>query len=748
MLKVIEQFGGEIAILNMTILVFMFFFIATLLKNNKLRLLYSLIVSFFVTLQIISLYSTQSFIGYQFYVHCNLRGISSMSSLFIPHIISSIFIFTLLVVINYHSIKLIKIVTHQFKIGVSRFQKLSFVLIFTFLSLVTISLKGNFIKDSKSLFTLFNNDNNLDFNKVLEENSIQNYTSPEQIESKAGKNIIIISLESIERGFFSEKFAHLTPNLKKLKNSWNYYDINQNVGSGWTSGSLYTSLTGFPAFFGQRTNKIFKESYNSKISSISHVLKKANYQTTFMNGDSEFSGVNDMLFALKFDKIIDAKNTKKTGFESFYGIRDKDLFDLAKDEIDINLKQKKPFALYISTTDTHFPDGIYDHRMESIISKKDSPLEFMVAAVDYMVGDLISHLKSKNMLENTAVYIIPDHLKMGDPTLFNNTGDRGLYLITNATRKDVNVKTSENLYQIDLPKMILNGAKVKHNQKFFTDYISGNKDQYIRENINSITAINVAGISKVNTESYSSPKISKRYEKYKKDTSRYIAHAGGIIDGHTYTNSLEAMNLSYEKGFRLFELDIIKTQDEKYVAAHDWKDWKSMTGYEGKVPITYKEFKSYKLFDKYTPLSIDQINEWFKMHPDATLISDKINEPKLFSKAFIDPNRLIMELFTQEAVEEGVNIGLLSSMPTQHVIENMDRELILKLKIKHVAVSRFFIASNKGLLKWLKDNNIKVYVYNVNQDESLTDTGIDEDYVTKYELDFVHGMYADNWIFE
>ena len=107
MLKVIEQFGGEIAILNMTILVFMFFFIATLLKNNKLRLLYSLIVSFFVTLQIISLYSTQSFIGYQFYVHCNLRGISSMSSLFIPHIISSIFIFTLLVVINYHSIKLI-----------------------------------------------------------------------------------------------------------------------------------------------------------------------------------------------------------------------------------------------------------------------------------------------------------------------------------------------------------------------------------------------------------------------------------------------------------------------------------------------------------------------------------------------------------------------------------------------------------------------------------------------------------------
>ena len=49
---------------------------------------------------------------------------------------------------------------------------------------------------------------------------------------------------------------------------------------------------------------------------------------------------------------------------------------------------------------------------------------------------------------------------------------------------------------------------------------------------------------------------------------RFIAHAGGRIEGMNYTNSLEALNNSYKNGFRLFELDIIETSDGEFVAAH------------------------------------------------------------------------------------------------------------------------------------------------------------------------------------
>ena len=48
----------------------------------------------------------------------------------------------------------------------------------------------------------------------------------------------------------------------------------------------------------------------------------------------------------------------------------------------------------------------------------------------------------------------------------------------------------------------------------------------------------------------------------------FIAHAGGAIDGITYTNSLEALDLSYSKGCKLFELDLVLTSDDKIIAKY------------------------------------------------------------------------------------------------------------------------------------------------------------------------------------
>ena len=55
------------------------------------------------------------------------------------------------------------------------------------------------------------------------------------------------------------------------------------------------------------------------------------------------------------------------------------------------------------------------------------------------------------------------------------------------------------------------------------------------------------------------------------------------------------LNLNYKKGFRLFELDIVESSDYIYVAAHDWKHWKSITGYTGVLPPTRVEFKPPKI---------------------------------------------------------------------------------------------------------------------------------------------------------
>ena len=50
-----------------------------------------------------------------------------------------------------------------------------------------------------------------------------------------------------------------------------------------------------------------------------------------------------------------------------------------------------------------------------------------------------------------------------------------------------------------------------------------------------------------------------------------IAHAGGGINGINYSNSIEALNHNYAKGFRYFEMDFSWTSDNKLVCLHDWK---------------------------------------------------------------------------------------------------------------------------------------------------------------------------------
>ena len=59
------------------------------------------------------------------------------------------------------------------------------------------------------------------------------------------------------------------------------------------------------------------------------------------------------------------------------------------------------------------------------------------------------------------------------------------------------------------------------------------------------------------------------YSKEVKPT-KYIAHAGGGINNITYSNCLEALNLNYKLGHRVFEIDFSCTSDNKLISLHDW----------------------------------------------------------------------------------------------------------------------------------------------------------------------------------
>jgi glycerophosphoryl diester phosphodiesterase len=234
-------------------------------------------------------------------------------------------------------------------------------------------------------------------------------------------------------------------------------------------------------------------------------------------------------------------------------------------------------------------------------------------------------------------------------------------------------------------------------------------------------------------------------DEYVKDKTRFIAHAGGEIDGYKYSNSKDALDLNYSKGFRMFELDVITTLDNKLVAAHDWPHWADITGYDGVLPPTEAEFLKHKIFQQYTPIGMEGINEWFLEHQDAILVTDKINEPKRFISEFTFRDRLIMELFTTNAIDEAKNLQFHSVVASSSVwgaLQSDKLQYLLDNKINYLGISRTAIHNNLGLIKKAEYYGVKTYAWHIN-----FGVGNDENYVLNHEIGMVHGMYADKWEF-
>ncbi len=231
----------------------------------------------------------------------------------------------------------------------------------------------------------------------------------------------------------------------------------------------------------------------------------------------------------------------------------------------------------------------------------------------------------------------------------------------------------------------------------------------------------------------------------KSDPTRYIAHAGGEIEGQRYTNSLEALNLNYALGFRIFEIDIIKTSDGHLVCAHDWDSWKRFTGFKGEGPVTLNEFLKYKIREKYTPLSLEMLHEWFKKHSDATLLTDKINDPKAVCAIFTSTDQLLLKLISPHTIKAAKSLNV-EFVYNENLLDKLGENKIEELKklgVKYILISRKSIKDKESLLLQIKEAGIKTYASHVNFER-----GKDELYVFNNEMDFIYGFYADVWDFE
>ncbi|MFD1738953.1 phosphatidylinositol-specific phospholipase C/glycerophosphodiester phosphodiesterase family protein [Bacillus salitolerans] len=236
-----------------------------------------------------------------------------------------------------------------------------------------------------------------------------------------------------------------------------------------------------------------------------------------------------------------------------------------------------------------------------------------------------------------------------------------------------------------------------------------------------------------------------------------IAHAMGGIDEKTYTNSLEAFKQNYEKGYRVFEVDLIVTSDAKVVARHDW----SLHSYEKLEqnhprklsfgPLHSEEFQDLKIHSQYTPLSFEDIVQLMTEYDDIYLVTDtKGTHPYEIKNVFrqivdasVKTDPTILERIIPQIYNEMMYYVIQDVYPFQDIIytlykTNASDERVLQFcldnKIKAVTMSKS--RYSKEFAEQLSSNHIYTFVHTINNKEKSMEyfksgvTGLYSDFLT------------------
>jgi lipoteichoic acid synthase len=102
----------------------------------------------------------------------------------------------------------------------------------------------------------------------------------------------------------------------------------------------------------------------------------------------------------------------------------------------------------------------------------------------------------------------------------------------------------------------------------------------------------------------------------------YIAHEGGLYEGHTYTNTIAALEHSYSLGFRLQEVDLNLTTDNQIVLLHDWE--KTVENVYGISPgeRDLETLRTDAAASPFRPADLPDLVAYMQTHPDTRIMLD------------------------------------------------------------------------------------------------------------------------------
>ncbi len=164
-----------------------------------------------------------------------------------------------------------------------------------------------------------------------------------------------------------------------------------------------------------------------------------------------------------------------------------------------------------------------------------------------------------------------------------------------------------------------------------------------------------------------------------------IAIAGAPDKNLIGTNSLEALNTSYEAGYRDIRIQVCWTEDKESVLLSSWKELSSYYDTYKKEEITLNEFQGLTMKNGLTSMDFSDLTSWLEGHPDVTMIIQAERSPDYFMKCMNSCESSIMRQLVIEVPGMAEYTGIYRSILNIDIGANTPNQLLEFIKYNNVA---------------------------------------------------------------
>jgi len=291
--------------------------------------------------------------------------------------------------------------------------------------------------------------------------------------AKAGKNLLLIYLESLEQIYLDEAlFPGLTPNLQRFAVEGLRFDnLSAALGTGWTIAGMVSSQCGTPLLYQMQMggNDVMQQGFLSKAVCLGDILHQAGYKQVFMGGASpKFAGKGLFLSSHHYDEVLGWEallpQIADEAYHNDWGLFDDSLFDLAAAKFEHLAEADRPFNLTLLSVDTHHPVG---HASRSCRPYTvDNSILAAVHCTDQLLDRFLSRIAKHPAYADTVVVLFSDHLAMRNDAdgFYPDDYDRKLFLTLLNTGQSGRVTTAG--LHTDVAPTVLATLGVEHQQQF------------------------------------------------------------------------------------------------------------------------------------------------------------------------------------------------------------------------------------------------------------------------------------------